>query len=61
MSHNRTTTEERRYRVELAVVIGVGVALAIVAVAAVLTINRAPIEEQENFQGLSTAVSHLTP
>lgn len=47
MQHKATA--ERRYRMELAVVVGVGVLIALVAVIAILTINPAPVEETDDF------------
>ena len=47
MQHKATA--ERRYRMELAVVVGVGLLIAIVAVVAILTINPDPVEETDHY------------
>lgn len=50
-------TEERRYRVELAVVILIGVAIAVGAVVAILSLTGSPADdERQEFGGLSAGV-----
>lgn len=56
MSQHKAT-EERRYRMELAVVVAIGVALAVIAVATILALNPSPRENLEEYGGLSASVS----
>lgn len=49
-------TEERRYRMELAVVVAIGVALAVIAVATILALNPSPRENLEEYGGLSASI-----
>lgn len=55
MSQHKAT-EERRYRLELAFVIGVGLALAAAAVIAILSISPSSGNDLEEFGGQSATL-----